>query len=59
MSESAVCDNCIHVDECMERRGQCTEYRNYQDIIKQAMDDIARLNREERCTNGDTGGQGA
>lgn len=58
MSESTVCDNCIHVDECMERRGQCTEYRNYQDIIKQAMDDIAWLNREERCTNEDTEGPG-
>ena len=58
MSESTVCDNCIHVDECMERRGQCTEYRNYQDIIKQAMDDIAWLNREERCTKEDTEGPG-
>lgn len=46
MIESKACDSCIHASECMERRGQCTEYRNYQDIIRRAMADIARLNRE-------------
>lgn len=42
----SVCDNCIHAHECMERRGQCTDYKNYQDIIRQAAEEIARLNEE-------------
>lgn len=47
MTEHSACDSCMHADECMERRGQCTDYKNYQDIIRQARDDIARLNRKE------------
>lgn len=56
MSSGTVCDNCIHVSECMEQRGQCTDYRNYQDIIRQTAEEIARLNEE--CKDGHTGRPG-
>lgn len=48
MNPDDVCESCMHADECMERRGQCADYKSYQDIIRQAAEDIARLNEERR-----------
>ncbi len=46
MTPSTVCESCIHVSECIEQRGQCTDYKNYQDIIRRAAEEIERLNEE-------------
>lgn len=48
MDGGNACGRCIHASECMEQRGQCTEYQDYENIIRQAAEDIARLNEEQR-----------
>ena len=40
------CTACLHYSECMERRGQCKEYKD----LKGVMEDIEMLNQKAKLT---------
>ncbi len=40
------CTDCIHFDECMERRGVCSEHKTLEDIAN----DVKRINENFKKT---------
>ena len=40
------CQSCLHYRECMERRGQCREYKDLKGVIE----DIEMLNQKAKLT---------
>ena len=39
-----ICDKCLHQWECMEQRGQCTEYKTLEQVRKE----IEELNENHK-----------
>ena len=45
LTEFGECNACDYMQVCMERRGRCTNFTNYETVKRKVSDEIERLNK--------------
>lgn len=49
-TEFIECNACDYMPVCMERRGRCTNFTNYETVKRKVSDEIERLNEARNQT---------